>query len=498
MKSFAFLSILFSIVSHVHAQAPSAKIKNMIENCFKIECFKHNNAVKSGSGFILTTNSKNIKNQDSVIYFGITNEHVLDNSDSAVIIFSDNTKISIKSVLHSNHLLDVCVFTFNGGHNRTGVMSNIDSILSAKNEVGNNVYAISSPKGLTNTLSTGIVSAIRSEMGRELIQTTAPISPGSSGGLLTDYSGYPIGMIVSQYSQGQNLNFAIPMRLIVEDLRKKSFFESLQIIKPQNNYSIANLPDLIVKEDSLLNDIRSTLDNDELTQNKLSQIDDNYLTEVLLFLKFSGAIRSKNYNIALPSLILSIKKYSSDLSGLELADFMTKVTTEMKESSLAIDLLNKLKNEDNELLGAMYSFIKGYFTYLQNPEKSNILLDQHFRYVKKSLGEYGECLEDSTFCSLNRLFALTTFSRSCLMLGELARNRGNYSLAFNYFNTGLNVISSFKIEFVQVWLSRLSQAAVVSALQNNDTKSACFINKIFKPQFDDPAIINYIKSTCTD
>lgn len=75
---------------------------------------------------------------------------------------------------------------------------------------GQKVFVFGTPKGLPSTISDGIVSGMRDFSGRKLIQMTAPISPGSSGGPVLNSSGKLIGITVSQFSEGQNLNFAIP------------------------------------------------------------------------------------------------------------------------------------------------------------------------------------------------------------------------------------------------------------------------------------------------
>ena len=81
-------------------------------------------------------------------------------------------------------------------------------------EVGEPAYTLGSPVGLELTLSNGIVSGRREEAKRRYVQTTAPISPGSSGGGLFDARGNLVGIttlvLVGREHMNQALNFAIP------------------------------------------------------------------------------------------------------------------------------------------------------------------------------------------------------------------------------------------------------------------------------------------------
>ena len=81
-------------------------------------------------------------------------------------------------------------------------------------QVGASVYAIGTPEGLQRTLSEGIVSSLRSVSGGSYIQTTAAISPGSSGGGLFDDHGRLLGLTSFFISKGQQLNFALPVEWI--------------------------------------------------------------------------------------------------------------------------------------------------------------------------------------------------------------------------------------------------------------------------------------------
>jgi len=76
--------------------------------------------------------------------------------------------------------------------------------------VGETVYTIGSPKGLVNTLGSGLLSGLRtSEDKTQYIQISAPVSAGSSGGGLFDDRGNLIGIVSFTIKDAQNLNFAI-------------------------------------------------------------------------------------------------------------------------------------------------------------------------------------------------------------------------------------------------------------------------------------------------
>ena len=91
---------------------------------------------------------------------------------------------------------------------------------SAQVQVGQNAFAIGNPKGLDLTMSAGLVSSLRRNEAAQLvlIQTSAAISGGSSGGGLFDDQGALIGLttIGSVGADAQNLNFAVPVEWIKE------------------------------------------------------------------------------------------------------------------------------------------------------------------------------------------------------------------------------------------------------------------------------------------
>jgi len=76
-------------------------------------------------------------------------------------------------------------------------------------QIGEPVITIGSPGGFSNTLSNGIISQLRLLDGQKLVQTTAAISGGSSGGGLFDAKGNLIGITTFKIRDAESLNFAI-------------------------------------------------------------------------------------------------------------------------------------------------------------------------------------------------------------------------------------------------------------------------------------------------
>jgi len=88
--------------------------------------------------------------------------------------------------------------------------------LGNSNQVENieEVIVIGHPEGLEFTSSVGVVSAQRAKNDFSMLQFTAPISPGNSGGPLINLRGQVIGIVTEQMTEGQNLNFALPINYV--------------------------------------------------------------------------------------------------------------------------------------------------------------------------------------------------------------------------------------------------------------------------------------------
>lgn len=131
----------------------------------------------------------------------VTCAHVIEDSN-IIRIKGSNKKVT--TVAHLDLKKDIAILTVD---RQNGTSLTLQSDLP---KIGSQVYAIGYSLGqLQNSISDGIVSGIRNEAGAKLIQFTAPISPGSSGGPLISRSGQVVGMTMGAIESGQNLNFAV-------------------------------------------------------------------------------------------------------------------------------------------------------------------------------------------------------------------------------------------------------------------------------------------------
>jgi serine protease Do len=134
----------------------------------------------------------------------LTNCHVVDGR-SIIKIVQEN-RVDDASVVAADPATDRCVLK-SASLNLTPVagIAAFDTL-----NVGTRAFAIGAPRSMERTLSEGLVSGLRKTNRRNLVQTSAAVSPGSSGGGLFDEAGNLIGITTLGSLAGtQNLNFAI-------------------------------------------------------------------------------------------------------------------------------------------------------------------------------------------------------------------------------------------------------------------------------------------------
>ncbi len=158
-----------------------------------------------------------------------TAHHVIKDAVRWEVVLPKHQRVPVERVLAVDSDRDVALV-------RVGVDLNLKALEIGTEQLrsGDHVVVVASPEGFVNTVSEGIVSGFRS--GRQffqsrpdnvsdwqVIQTTAAISPGSSGGPVFDIYGRVIGIVDATWSDAhsQALNFAVPTQYVADLLRQQ-------------------------------------------------------------------------------------------------------------------------------------------------------------------------------------------------------------------------------------------------------------------------------------
>jgi S1-C subfamily serine protease len=172
-----------------------------------------------GSGFIL----------DKAGHI-LTNYHVIANAQNVQVQTWDKHRYKA-TIIGSDRQHDIALLQINAPNLQPAVLASSRDL-----QVGQQVYAIGNPFGLSGTMTSGIISAIRSVRGpsglpiENAIQTDAAINPGNSGGPLLNSHGEVIGinsLIATnpneQVEQSAGIGFAIPIdtaKAVLSDIQK--------------------------------------------------------------------------------------------------------------------------------------------------------------------------------------------------------------------------------------------------------------------------------------
>lgn len=171
----------------------------------------------AGSGVILTTDG-----------YIVTNYHVVEGAQQITVTLHDDSTYTA-TVVGADQQSDIALLKIDATGLTPAVLGDSDSV-----QVGEVVIAVGNPMGtLGGTVTDGIVSALNRDISVEgnemtLMQTSAAISPGNSGGGLFNTNGELIGIVNAKYSDedAEGLGFAIPvntMKTVVQDLLENGY-----------------------------------------------------------------------------------------------------------------------------------------------------------------------------------------------------------------------------------------------------------------------------------
>jgi len=190
-----FLLIVFNTAGYPESDTPEEIFARESGSVVLIAAGADNNRLSIGTGFIVR--------EDGLI---ATNYHIIRGSRNIGIKMKNGRTYEHVQVYKVNAARDLALLKIETSGLDPVTLGNSDRI-----RIGQQVLAIGNPSGLENTISDGLISAVRTtNLGVKVLQISVPVSPGSSGGPLYDMEGRVIGVTVGAMQQGQNLNFAIP------------------------------------------------------------------------------------------------------------------------------------------------------------------------------------------------------------------------------------------------------------------------------------------------
>ena len=212
------------IQSNISYQAPSVKLsaEQIYSTCspavFLLEVYDNRGKpIAFGSGFFIDSEGT-----------AVTNYHVIEGAASATVTLSATGEVyQVEGIYDYSTKYDIALLKVAGSdfsYLRTG---DSEQLLG-----GAKIYTIGSPLGLQNTISEGIISnPSRVVNSVSYIQISASISAGSSGGPLLNEYGEVIGVTTGSFTEGQNLNVAIPISYL-SYLSKDDSFEAFRSVTP--------------------------------------------------------------------------------------------------------------------------------------------------------------------------------------------------------------------------------------------------------------------------
>jgi hypothetical protein len=158
-----------------------------------------------GTGFIVRRNG-----------WIATNLHVITRQEELTVAIPGRGELPVLEVIVADPDHDLAIIRVDADNLPVLRLGNSRSV-----RAGDPIVAIGHPLGFEDTISNGLVSAVRSiDDSLTIFQISAPIAPGSSGGPLINDRGRVIGVTTATVTQGQNINFGMPVAYLMEALER--------------------------------------------------------------------------------------------------------------------------------------------------------------------------------------------------------------------------------------------------------------------------------------
>ncbi len=208
------LVLLYDGINVVNAQSREIIAEKTIASTILLEMKDANGQSSQGSGFFVANR------------LVATNYHVISGAKTGTAkLVGKQKRFEIEGVVATDEKHDLAIVKVTTLNAPPLPLGNSDTV-----RVGEIVYAVGNPRGFEGTFSSGEISNIQPQgtprIQDKVLQFTAAISRGSSGGAVVNRWGEVIGIVSETRDDGQNLNFAIPVNTL------KSLFNQIGPVEP--------------------------------------------------------------------------------------------------------------------------------------------------------------------------------------------------------------------------------------------------------------------------
>lgn len=284
----------------------------------------------------------------------ITNFHVIDGAYSIKIITDDKKSYDVEKILIFNKEEDLAILDTD---------ANLKTLKFGKSnnlKAGVNVTAIGSPRGELNTVSTGIVSNADED---GVIRISAPISHGSSGGVLLNNKMKVIGITSAGYDDAQNLNFAIKVERLNE---LYSYYKKNKDYTIKWNYSLESC----------------YLDELSLSTDEIGLFSECYDTKNII-----PSTKKDFYNMTSPIAIINLTSYSENLTDeekyyvAEMFNLLLKYEPSMKNQIADSEVIENAEEWKPAQLILELDILSRYDLAVYMIEMDKLESSQYFDYI---------------------------------------------------------------------------------------------------------------------
>jgi len=187
----------------------------------------HGDTLGLGTGFLVSPDGR-----------FVTNYHVIQEAAQLVVKVLDGAEYRDVQLVAADPASDLALMQIPNASNLPALRMGSDAAM----EVGDRVFVMGNPLGMAGTFTDGMVSGKRPLEGVAMLQISAPISAGSSGGPVMNERGEVVGVATMMVMGGQNLNMAVPVRylapMLAARLQPRTFSPAVLVSNPHRGLAL--------------------------------------------------------------------------------------------------------------------------------------------------------------------------------------------------------------------------------------------------------------------